>query len=141
GPYASDTRRNLRESYGPTLYDVPHTFNLSGTVDLPFGPGRKWLNQGAVVERIVGGWTVGTITTYRTGFPFRVLGGYNTFNNIGDGGVLLNGITSNQLQDSVGVFKTGANFVQLIDPKLRTTGVGANTAFITANTTPGVLAP
>jgi hypothetical protein len=141
GAYYSYTLRDLRESYGPTLYDARHVFNLSGTVDLPFGSGKKWANQGGAIDKAFGGWSVGTITTYRTGYPFRVLGGYRTFNNIGDGGVVLNSVTRQQLQDAIGVFKSGRTYVELIDPKYRTTGVGANTAFITANTTPGTFAP
>jgi hypothetical protein len=142
GAYNAYTLRNLRDSYGPTLYDAHQTVNISGTADLPFGQGRKWLSGGGAINKVAGGWTVGTITNYRTGYPFRVQGGYSTFNNIADGGVNLNGVTRQQLQDAVGVYKTpGQTFVELINPKFRTAGVGANTNFITANTTPGTIAP
>jgi hypothetical protein len=142
GAYNAYTLRNLRDSYGPTLYDAHQTVNFSGTADLPFGQGRKWLSGGGALDKVAGGWTVGTITNYRTGYPFRVQGGYSTFNNIADGGVNLNGVTRQQLQDAVGVYKTpGQTFVELINPKFRTAGVGANTGFITANTTPGTIAP
>jgi hypothetical protein len=142
GTYAAYTLRNLRESYGPALYDARHVINVAGTVDLPLGVGKQFLNGGGVIDKVVGGWSVGTITTYRSGYPFRVLGGYNTFNNIADGGVVLNGVTRDDLQKSIGVFKRpGQTFVELIDPKYRTAGVGANTSFITANTTPGSIAP
>jgi len=139
GTYASYTLRDLRQSYGPTLYDQRHVFNVSGTVDLPFGRGRRFVNRNRVLDKVVGGWTVGTITTYRTGYPFRVLGGYSTFNNIADGGVVLTGVTRDQLQNAIGVFKTpGQTFVTLIDPQFRTTNVGANASFISPNSTPGV---
>ncbi len=139
--YIGYTLRNLKHSYGPTRFDQRHVFNFSGTYDLPFGRGMKWLNRDGVLGKAAGGWTVGVISNYRTGFPFRVLGGYSTFNTSADGGVVLNGITGNDLQKAVGVYKdTGQNFVTLIDPKYRTLGVGANTNFITANTTPGVFA-
>jgi hypothetical protein len=137
GAYYAYTLRDMEQSYGPTLYDARHTFNLSGTADLPFGIGKQWANSNRMLDKVIGGWTVGTITTYRSGYPFRLLGGYSTFNNIADGGVTLNGVTTAQLQDAVGVYKTGANFVQLIDPKYRTAGVGANTSYIKANTIPG----
>jgi hypothetical protein len=142
GYIAYTARNGLRHSYGPTRFDMRHVFNVAGTFDLPFGRGKKWVNRGGVVDKVVGGWTAGTIVTYRTGFPFRVLGGYSTFNNFADGGVILTGVTRDQLQDAIGVFKTeGQTYVELIDPRFRTTGVGANTDFITANTTPGTLAP
>jgi hypothetical protein len=142
GSYYAYSLRNLKQSYGPTRFDLRHVVNLSGTADLPFGRGRRWLNQDGPLNKVFGGWTVGTITTYRTGFPFRLLGGYNTFNNIGDGGVVLSGVTAEQLQDAVGVYKSPSqNFVELIDPKYRTAGVGANRSFINANTAPGTFAP
>lgn len=140
GAYTTYTLRNLHESYGPTNYDIRHVANIFGTVDLPFGPGRKFMNQGGPVSKILGGWMVGSIITLRSGSASRLTGNYNTFNNLGDGGVILNGITRKDLQKAVGVYKTGENFVQTIDPKFRTAGVGANTQYITANTTPGTLA-
>ncbi len=141
GAYYSYTLRDIKQSYGPTLYDVRHVFNLSGTVDLPFGPGKMWLQGGGPVGKVLGGWQVGTIMTYKTGTPSRLTGGYSTFNNIGDGGVNLTGVTRDQLQSSVGVYRTGANYVTMIDPKYRTVGVGANTQYINANTTPGTFSP
>jgi hypothetical protein len=137
GAYTQYTLRNLKESYGPTNYDVRHVANLSGTVDLPFGSGKMFFNQGGPINKVVGGWTIGTILTYRTGNASRVTGGYSTFNNLADGGVNLAGVTREELQNAVGVYKSSANFVQMIDPKYRVTGIGANTTYITANTTPG----
>jgi hypothetical protein len=139
GAYTTYTLRNLRESYGPTI-DIRHVVNISGNADLPFGYGRMFFNQKGPLDRIIGGWTVGTIMTYRSGSVGRITGGYATFNNLADGGVNLNGVTRQDLQNAVGVYRTpniGAGVVQLIDPKYRTLGVGANTQYITANTTPG----
>ena len=136
GAYTTYTLRNLRESYGPTI-DIRHVVNISGNVDLPFGSGKMFFNGKGPLDRVIGGWNVGTIMTYRSGSPGRITGGYSTFNNLADGGVNLNGITREDLQNAVGVYKTSANFIQMIDPKYRTVGVGANTQYITANTTPG----
>jgi hypothetical protein len=141
GAYYAYTLRDMKESYGPSLFDARHAFNFSGTMDLPFGHGKKWANQSSGLDKIVGGWTVGTITTFRTGYPFRMLGGYSTFNNIADGGVVLSGLTAKELQNAIGVYKSGGTFVELIDPKYRTAGVGANTNYIKANTTPGIFSP
>lgn len=137
GAYTQYTLRDLHESYGPTNYDMRHVFNLSGAWDLPFGSGKSFLNSKGPVDRIVGGWTVGTIFVYRSGSASRMTGGYSTYNNLADGGVNLNGVTREELQSAVGVYKGSANYVTLIDPKYRTVGVGANTTYITANTTPG----
>ncbi len=141
GAYYGYTLRDMSMSYGPTLYDARHVVHLSGTFDLPFGAGRRFAIRNHALDKAIGGWTVGTITTFQSGYPFRLLGGYSTYNNIGDGGVVLNGVTTGQLQSAVGVYKTGGPFVQLIDPNYRTQGVGANTAYLTANTDPGTFAP
>ena len=83
--------RNMRLSYGPTLYDLRHVVHINGTYDLPFGKGKQFANSNNVLDHVVGGWTIGTIFTFQTGAPFLLLGGTNTFNDYGDGGVTLNG--------------------------------------------------
>ena len=142
--------RNLRQSYGPTTYDLRHVFHASGTFDLPFGKGKMLLNRNGIVDHIVGGWTIGTIFTYESGFPFQLLGGYRTFNDYGDGGLNLNGVTASQLQNAIGVFTPTATqcpasrpctFKDTLNPTLFGTGTGTcNThlANVCQNTTPGV---
>jgi hypothetical protein len=80
------TIRDLRQSYGPTAFDIRHVLHGSGTYDLPFGSGRRFLNQKGVADKVVGGWSLGTILTIQSGLPFQLFGGYNTFNDYGDGG-------------------------------------------------------
>lgn len=128
------TIRNLRQSYGPTLYDIRHAIHVNGTYDLPLGKGKPFLDRGGASDRIVGGWTGGTIFTYHSGTPFQVLGRYNTFNDYGDGGVMLNGVTLSQLQSSVGVYPVpGTTHVDIINPKYLQNGS------LQSNTTPGTL--
>jgi hypothetical protein len=129
--------RDLRLSYGPTLFDLRHVVHINGTYDLPFGRGKMFANRGGVVDRVVGGWTVGTIFTFQTGAPFLLFGGTNTFNDYGDGGVVLNGVTASQLQSSIGKYPIqGTGNVAFINPKYLA-GAGSNTGFIAPNTTPG----
>lgn len=152
GNYTTFSLRNLRSSYLPASYDVHHVVHLNATADLPFGRGKAFANNNAVLDKIVGGWNVGTIATIQSGFPFRITGGYSTFNGQADSGIVLNGVTPSQLQSSVGVHRIpGATFVTLIDPKYLAVSnpsclqqwvsgcaiSGANTQFINSNTTPG----
>ncbi len=51
--------------------DVPKRFTLAPIVELPFGPGKKWLNSG-VVSNVLGGWRVSTIYTISAGTPFGI---------------------------------------------------------------------
>lgn len=154
------TLRNMRLGYGPSLFDVRHSLNVNGTLDLPFGHGRPFLSQNRVLDKIVGGWTIGSIFNFQTGTPFLLGGGSgngdpytaSTFNNnpnadgLGDGGVVLHGVTVSQLQSSVGVYRIpGSTQVALINPKYLAiqsgpnTGGGANPAYITPNITPGTI--
>ena len=38
-------------------------FNAFWTYDLPFGKGKKFITANAILDRIVGGWTLGGIET------------------------------------------------------------------------------
>jgi hypothetical protein len=132
------TVRSLRKSYGPTLYDLRHVVHVNGTYDLPLGKGKQFLNHGGPLDRVLGGWTVGSIFTFHTGLPVQLLGGYNTFNDYGDGGIALNGLTLSQLQSNVGVYHVGATHVDFINPTILQ-GLKGSSAAITSNTTPGTL--
>lgn len=50
----------------------PHNqFVLNGTIDIPFGKGRKWGNNiHKGVDYVLGGWSFSGITTYYSGRPF-----------------------------------------------------------------------
>lgn len=47
----------------------PHVFVTNFLVQLPFGKGRKFLNQGGIVDRIFGGFQVQGIFRYQKGTP------------------------------------------------------------------------
>jgi hypothetical protein len=147
GVFNQFSLRNLRQSYGPLPFDIRNSFHVNGTYDLPFGAGQHFLNQTGLVDKLVGGWSVGTIVTLQSGEPFQLLGLQSingnvssTFNDFGDSGVVLNGVTQSQLQSSVGVYHVpGQTTVDLINPKYLSS-TGANSAFITPNTNPGTFA-
>ena len=48
-------------------FNVPHRFVTSVLYTLPFGKGQQFLNHGGVVNQVVGGWQVSTITTIQSG--------------------------------------------------------------------------
>ncbi|HWG60056.1 MAG TPA: carboxypeptidase-like regulatory domain-containing protein [Candidatus Acidoferrales bacterium] len=155
GQFNQFSLRDLRMSYSPVAYDIRHAMHASGTYDLPFGTGKRYLNQSSVLSRIVGGWTLGTIFTFQTGSPFQVQGGYLTVNDFGDGGVNLNGISVAQLQNAMGEYrvplqqyqaancaatqKCAPTFIQIINPKYLANAIrgGANPSYLTPNSTAG----
>ena len=65
------TVTNFKAGYGPSGFDIMHRFVGSWLYDLPFGKGRKYLNEG-MVSRILGGFEVDGITTWQTGLPFTL---------------------------------------------------------------------
>jgi hypothetical protein len=69
-------RINIPEYYdlnkGLSDFDRTHNLNITSIVELPFGPERRWLNDGGVVSQIVGGWQVNNILSFYSGTPFSV---------------------------------------------------------------------
>ena len=76
-----------QDAYNPSLnyslsnFDLPHMFKGSLVYDLPFGKGREFLNNNAVVDAILGGWQLGTTFVLESGLPFTPQVGTN--NNSG----------------------------------------------------------
>ncbi len=66
-PRAADQyNRRLEKSIGS--YDATHNFKFSGVYDLPFGKGKKWVNNGWATW-LVGDWRTAFIGTYSSGRP------------------------------------------------------------------------
>ena len=134
GLYLTD--RNFRLNYGPSAFDIRQVFHASGTYDLPFGKGRKWLATNRLADEIVGGWTLGTIFVIQSGTPTQLNGGYLTVNG-NDAGVVLNGPLT-QLQSNVGVYKTGNPWVDTVNPKLIQGNGAVSQSFMSPASTAGV---
>ena len=47
--------------------DEPQTLKVSGTYQLPIGPGKKYLNNKGISGNLLGGWQIGWITSYQAG--------------------------------------------------------------------------
>jgi Carboxypeptidase regulatory-like domain len=61
---------NIRANYGPSIFDMTHLFNGSVVYELPFGKGKKFLDEGGVVNAIAGGWQVSSTFQIHSGLPF-----------------------------------------------------------------------
>ena len=63
--------RRMEKSIGE--YDLTHALKLSTVYELPFGRGKRFLSSsGGLVNTLLGGWRVGGILMYSSGFPVRV---------------------------------------------------------------------
>jgi len=148
GAFNMFTMRNLRDSYGPTGFDYRHVIHANGTYELPFGKGKAFANRGGIADKVIGGWSVGTIANWQTGGPYQLLGGFNTFNGpgftpvgdvYGDGGVIFNGISISDLQASTVHRVPGQTYAVTINPKYLTslTNGRPNPAYLAPNATAG----
>ncbi len=72
---------NLNADRGLSNLHVEHRAVTSFLYDLPAGKGRHFLNQGGVVNAILGGWEVGGILTMETGFPVDLTTDVDQVNN------------------------------------------------------------
>ncbi len=73
---------NLKAEYGNASTDVRQNFSSSFVYELPFGPGRRWLHgSSGAAGKLLSGWQLETVAILRTGLPFTVFTGTNTFGN------------------------------------------------------------
>jgi hypothetical protein len=56
-----------RCEYGYSDFNIPHRFVASVLYLLPFGKGQLFLNKGGVLNQVIGGWQLSTITTLQSG--------------------------------------------------------------------------
>lgn len=61
---------NIRAEKGLADFDNRERWVTSVDYELPVGKGRPYLNQGGVLDAVLGGWHLGGIITFRSGFPF-----------------------------------------------------------------------
>jgi hypothetical protein len=55
-----------------TNVDVRHTVTTDAVYQLPFGPGKKFLNDNGLASKILGGWELAGIAFARTGMPINI---------------------------------------------------------------------
>ncbi|MBZ5527477.1 MAG: TonB-dependent receptor [Acidobacteriia bacterium] len=72
----------LANDFSPKLaravsdYDLTHQFNANWLVDLPVGKGRAFAHDAhGIVDAVIGGWQIGGLARWTSGFPFSVDGG------------------------------------------------------------------
>jgi hypothetical protein len=71
---------DFKSEKGLAAYDVRHRLVASPVYELPFGPGRQFLNQGWA-SRIVGNWEVAGEIALQNGTPVNPEDGANVSNN------------------------------------------------------------
>jgi hypothetical protein len=62
---------NLKAERSVSAGDIPHRLTVAPIVELPFGPGRRWLTAG-VPAAVFGGWRTAAVYTLSSGSPFGI---------------------------------------------------------------------
>jgi carboxypeptidase family protein/TonB-dependent receptor-like protein len=57
---------------GPSIFDVRHNVTVNAVYELPFGPGKTFLNDSGALGKVVGGWSLSSIGLWHTGHPLTV---------------------------------------------------------------------
>ena len=137
---------NLRPELntGRSVFHQTHVVNAQAIFELPFGEGKKFLNQGGLLNAIVGNWQLATIVTWQSGSPLSIFSGRATFNragrsNCGDPigcNTAFSTMSADEIKKLLGIYKTANGNIYWIDPKVidPNTGraVGADNAGNTA---------
>ena len=63
---------DLEAEYALGILDVPHKISLAPIVELPFGQGKKYMNEPGVGDLILGGWSISGIITFESGYPIGI---------------------------------------------------------------------
>ena len=99
---------------------------------VPFGRGRRWLSDGGVAGKILGGFQMTNIVNISTGEPTSVRDNRGTLNRTGRSALqpATSSLTPNQIKALIGVFKT-PNGIFYIDPKVLQATFGGVTCDLT----------
>ena len=85
--------------------DLTHVFKANGGYELPFGNGKRWINNG-FMSRVLGGLKLTGIFTAQSGRPLSFVSARGTLNRTGRSG--LNSVNTNltidELQNHAGLF-------------------------------------
>jgi Carboxypeptidase regulatory-like domain/TonB dependent receptor-like, beta-barrel len=58
---------------GPSVFDIRHNFVADAVYELPFGPGKTYLNGSGALGKVVGGWSLSSVGMWHTGHPLTVV--------------------------------------------------------------------
>ncbi len=120
-------------NYGRPDYDRTHTLNANMILELPFGRGKRFLNNGGLSNLIFGGFQFSSIINLSSGPPLGITDPRGTSSITFKSGrqSAKSSLTSDQIKKLTGVFDT-PNGRYFIDPSV---------LFATANPLPGTGLP
>ena len=128
-PFIDNARPGIERTRSE--FHITHVLNANAIWELPFGEGRRYLDQGGVLNALVGGWQLSGIAHWQSGVPFSILAARGTFNRTGRsaGNMAVTDLTREDVQALIGIYKQPDGRVYFIDPKVidPATGRGVGT--------------
>ncbi|MGI8494497.1 MAG: hypothetical protein ACR2L1_04180 [Pyrinomonadaceae bacterium] len=100
-------------------YDRTHTLNANFILELPFGKGKRFLNQGGVVDRVFGGFQFTSIINLVSGPPLGIVDPRSTSAITFTSGrqSATSTLNGDQIKKLTRIFRT-PNGIYFIDPKV-----------------------
>ncbi|MGA2019050.1 MAG: carboxypeptidase-like regulatory domain-containing protein [Candidatus Sulfotelmatobacter sp.] len=84
GAQAWQIGNNPSSNYGNSNFDIPQALKGTAVYELPFGMGKPFMNQNAILDGVLGGWRLSGTFIYQDGTPFTVQdGGVNDYSQAG----------------------------------------------------------
>ena len=114
--------------------DVTHVLKGNAVYELPFGPGKTFLNSGGVSGKLLGGWQISAIAQVRTGRPITFVSARGTRNRAARsaGNTPNTTLTLSELQSMTGLFSDPVTGLPLlVDPRMIGSNGQANPEFLT----------
>ncbi len=78
GGTVAQNDQDLDAEWARSSFERRHASNIDYTVELPWGPGRPWLNRSSTLSHVLGGWSWSGNLSAQSGAPFtpRVTGNF-----------------------------------------------------------------
>lgn len=80
-PFLDNAQPGL--DYSRADFDQTHAFNFNTIYEFPFGKGKRFLNEGGVVDKVLGGFQISTILRFGSGRPVSLVDPRGTLNRAG----------------------------------------------------------
>ncbi len=111
--------------------DITHVFKANAIYELPFGPGKYFLDRGGVVGKIAGGWSFNPILRWQSGEPISIVSARGTLNRAGRStkNSAVTSLSVSDLQKRTGLFRDSQGRPLIFDPSLIGADGRANTQF------------
>jgi hypothetical protein len=96
------------DNYGPSNFDIRHMLKGQFIYQLPFGKGRRFLNNNAILDETIGGWQFSGTLVAQGGNPFTPIMANNQSYSLAAGGSQYPNVVGNPMTS--GSSKTVSNW-------------------------------